>query len=228
MIVIFILLALAVGFWLYKIIRLYASIEKYNNYWKARRTEAGDFVYVALGDSAAQAIGATHPKYGYVAKIAASIAQQTGRKVQVINLSKTGATSLDVITTQLDQLKIYTPDLVTVAIGGNDMRTFSRDQFSKNIEKIVDALPAHSYIADAPYFMHGKWERSSVEMRNMVQLYAKSKAMYVVELHDAMMRQGWRSMLNSYAADWFHPNNRGYDIWYQTFWGKIKSTLPKV
>jgi len=28
-------------------------------------------------------------------------------------------------------------------------------------------------------------------------------------------------MLTQFAADWFHPNDRGYRVWAETFWVEI-------
>ena len=53
--------------------------------------------YVAIGDSAAQGIGASRPDRSYVGVLADDIHAATGRSVRVINLSISGAT-VDVAT----------------------------------------------------------------------------------------------------------------------------------
>jgi hypothetical protein len=55
------LVAATLAFLVYKLIRLHGSISSYRSYWLKRQDQPGDFVYVALGDSAAQAVGAKRP-----------------------------------------------------------------------------------------------------------------------------------------------------------------------
>ena len=211
-------------FWVYKLIRLRWSIRAYATYWKLRQSEPGDFVYVALGDSAAQGVGTSSIEHSYVARVASRIAEQTGRKVRVINISRSGATTEDVKARQLTELEQYSPDLVTLAIGGNDIRQFNEVQFQKNMEHILDRLPEGSYVADAPYFMHGEWKKRAIIMRDVTKKITQEKGMYRVSLYERMKQQGWRSMFNAYAADWFHPNDRGYDDWFEVFWQEIATS----
>ena len=54
--------------------------------------EPGDLVYVALGDSAAQGIGASTSDNGYVGLVADRLRERTGNPVLGVNLSRSGAT----------------------------------------------------------------------------------------------------------------------------------------
>ena len=132
---------------------LYSSVNRYQDYWKGRANRPGDFIYVAVGDSAAQGIGASQPQNGYVGRLARHIEMQTGRKVRVINLSLTGATLDDALRDQAPKLADYDADLVTVEIGANDMGTYDKSAFGGKYEKLLQALPpGSSVVSDMPYF----------------------------------------------------------------------------
>ncbi len=112
------------GFWVYKLARLKGEVMTYSKYWSIPRGQNGGLVYLALGDSAAQGIGASQPDRGYVGLIADQIRMQTSRPVQVINVSKSGAKLADVIRDQLPLIAKYKADIITVDIGGNDIRHY--------------------------------------------------------------------------------------------------------
>lgn len=93
------------------------------------------------------------------------LAAETGQPAQVINLSRSGARIRDVLDTQLPALAglKQEPDLVTVAIGGNDVRAYDPARFAADSAALTRALPAGAYVADVPYFMHGRWESNADE-----------------------------------------------------------------
>jgi len=221
------LVVATLAFWVYKLIRLHRSISTYRSYWLKRKDQPGDFVYVALGDSAAQAVGAKRPEDGYVASIAQKIERVTGRTVRVINLSVSGAKTHDLIDTQLPLLKGLKPDLVTLGIGGNDIKAYDSGVFEQNMKEILKHMPAQTVVADAPYFMHGKWMRDSKDMAEITTRLAHQHGLRVAKLYDEMEAEGWNAMWNAYAADWFHPNNRGYKTWFDAFWKQVKTTISK-
>lgn len=75
-----------------------------------------------------------------------------------MNLSRSGARIGDVLDRQLPALEALgrEPDLLTVAIGGNDVRAYDRETFAAQAERLAAALPPGASLADAPYFMHGR------------------------------------------------------------------------
>ncbi len=50
---------------------------------------------------------------------------------------------------------------------------------------------------------------------------AGARALPVAGLHRAMVARGWTSMRSDFAADWFHPRDRGYRVWAEAFWKAI-------
>jgi len=218
------LLAVVVSVWAVKLVTLALSSGRSADYWSEPRGETGGLLYVALGDSAAQGIGASRPERGYVGLLAQQLRDSTGMPVLVINLSSSGARISDVLDTQLPALAALgrEPDLLTVAIGGNDVRAYDRDVFAAATEGLTAALPVGAFVADAPYFMHGRWERDAQQAADLLTDSAIAQGLHPVPLHEALRAQGPGAMLTQFAADWFHPNDRGHRVWADAFWREIQ------
>ena len=218
------LLLVALAVWAVKLAGVALSVNARAEYWSQPRGEPGGLLYVALGDSAAQGIGASSPDKGYVGVIAQRLRESTGQPVQVINLSRSGARIDDVLARQLPALEALArgPDLITVAIGGNDVRAYDRQTFQEQAAQLTAALPAGAYLADAPYFMHGRWERDAQQAGETLRAGAVERGLRPVALHEALRAQGWQAMLTQFAADWFHPNDRGHQVWADAFWQAIE------
>lgn len=211
--------------WAVDLVRLQRSVHSSADYWSAPQGQSGGLLYVALGDSTAQGIGASRPDRGYVGLLAQRLRESTGQPVQVVNLSRSGARISDVLDRQLPALAamVRRPDLLTVAIGGNDVRAYDRTRFGKQAERLAAALPAGAYVADTPYFMHGRWERDARQAAGALTDAVTDRGLRSVPLHEALRAQGLRAMLTQFAADWFHPNDRGHEVWAEAFWTAICS-----
>ncbi len=217
------LLLLAASVWAVKLGRLALSAGCNADYWSTPHGQAGGLLYVALGDSAAQSIGASRPDRGYVGLLAQRMRDTTDRPVEVVDLSRSGARISDVLDAQLPALAALgrAPDVVTVAIGGNDIRAYDRQTFADEARRLAAALPAGTYVADAPYFMHGHWETDAQQAADVLTSAAGARALRPVALHEALRAEGPRAMLTQFAADWFHPNNRGHRVWADAFWDRL-------
>ena len=212
-----------VAVWAVKLVQVALGARSNADYWSQPQGETGGLLYVALGDSAAQAVGASDPQHGYVSLLADRLRDSTGQPVEIVNLSKSGARIKDVLDTQLPALAALgrTPDVVTVAIGGNDVRAYDRATFAREADRLAAALPDGAYVADAPYFMHGRWERDAAQAAALLRDAAARHGLRPVALHEALRRQSWRAMFTQFAADWFHPNDRGHRVWADAFWREM-------
>lgn len=204
--------------WAVRVAKLRASVESNRVFWSQPRGHPGGLLYVALGDSLAQGIGASSPERGYVGLLAARLETTTGRPVQVVNLSVSGARVRDVLATQVPALAALRPDVVTVDVGANDMGRYDAARFSREAAELTAALPVGTLLADVPYFMHGRWEVHAREASAVLARDAGRHGVVVVPVHEAQRAQGWKAMLTQFAADWFHPNDRGHRLWADTFW----------
>jgi lysophospholipase L1-like esterase len=212
-----------VAYWAGRLVRLRRSVGEHEQFWSRPRDRTGGLLYAALGDSAAQGIGASRPDRGYVGLLARRLEDATGRPIEVMNLSRSGARMADVLDAQLPTLSALgrRPDVVTVAIGGNDIVAYDGAVFAEQADRLADSLPAGAYVADAPYFMHGRFERDSRQAADLLAAAAVRRGLRAVALHDAQQVRGWRAMATDFAADWFHPNDRGHRVWADAFWHQM-------
>jgi lysophospholipase L1-like esterase len=218
------------AYWAGRLVRLRRSVGEHQQYWSRSRGRTGGLLYAALGDSAAQGIGASRPDRGYVGVLARRLEAVTARPVEVVNLSRSGARLADVLHTQLPALTALgrTPHVVTVAVGGNDIVPFDRALFAEQADRLADALPDGAYVADAPYFMHGRFERDSRDAADLLAAAAVRRGLRPVALHDAQQTRGWCAMATDFAADWFHPNDRGHRVWADAFWDRMITDLGSL
>ena len=207
--------------WGVKVVGEYRGIERARDYWSSPQGQPGGLLYVALGDSTAQGIGASRPERGYVGLLAERLRRQTHRPVRVVNLSVTGAKVMDVLRTQIPALRRLHPDVVTVAIGANDVRSFDGPEFAQRMRLLTAELPVGTLIADVPWFMSGSWEHHAIVAGQEIERDSAAHALTLVPLYDAMLKRGWSSMLSDFAPDWFHPNDRGYVVWADAFWAAM-------
>lgn len=199
---------------------LQQSVKKYKYFWRREAEEKGEIVYVALGDSAAQGIGATSPMKGYTGLVAKGISSKTGKTVQIINLSKTGATLDDYLKEQSPILATLKPHIVTIEIGANDIRKFDPKKFRREFKQVLKTLPDGAYVSNMPLFnarplLMEKAKHASRIIEEELQKYPK---LIFVDLEKVTSEN---QSIFSFAPDIFHPNNLGYKNWANAFMEKI-------
>jgi len=198
--------------------RLARTLHLNAQWWREQRAKDGDLLYAALGDSAAQGVGASQPGRSYVGLIAQHLRQRTGRSVRVVNLSISGARLREVIALQLAPLRRLSPDIVTVAVGANDMPNFERDRFTRELAEVFASLPIGSIVAEMPSFYLGSSERNVRAANAIVHRLASEHGFEVAPLYTRTRRQGAAIYaLNRVSVDFFHPNDRGYRVWASAF-----------
>jgi acyl-CoA thioesterase I len=206
-----------------RLLLLKRSITTYKNYWDKQNiqaAEANSLLYVALGDSTAQGIGASRPEKGYVGLLAKKIAENSGQSVRVINLSTTGAKIQDVINNQLprlQQIQQLKGSIVTIEVGANDLGVFDPARFNNQMEELLKQLPPQTIVADMPYFGGGRANGREVDAKNasvIIRKLASSYSLRVATLHEVTKQN---DSILVYGADFFHPNNKGYVNWYKAF-----------
>ena len=209
--------------------RLAQTLHLNARWWKEQRAQQGELLYVALGDSAAQGVGASRPGRSYVGLLAAHLTARTGRTVRVINLSVSGARLRDAITVQLPALAklLEAPDLLTVAIGANDIASFDETRFERELGVVYDALPGDAIVGDIPAFFYGGAEKRVQVANSIVHRLAAERGFEIASVYARTRRQGGiRYALNQVAADFFHPNDRGYSVWASAFLPLLDRRFP--
>jgi acyl-CoA thioesterase-1 len=209
--------------------RLARTLHLNARWWKEQSSLPGELLYVALGDSAAQGVGASIPGRSYVGLVAKHLRERTGRSVRVVNLSISGARLRDAVRVQLPALARLniTPDLVTVAIGANDIASFDALRFERELALVLDALPGDTIVADLPAFYVGAAERRVQIANAIVRRMASQRGFDIADVYANTRRQGAaRYALNQVAADFFHPNDRGYRVWASAFLPLLDRRFP--
>ncbi|WP_104126041.1 SGNH/GDSL hydrolase family protein [Cryobacterium sp. Y57] len=193
------------------------TLPVHSAWWRDNAKHPGELLYVAIGDSAAQGIGASSPNKSYVGVLADHVRLATGRTVRVVNLSVSGATVALAVRDQLPRFDKLTPDLVTVAIGANDIAQWNPKEFEAGIRTVFADLPPHALVADLPCFHLPHNEIKVAAANEIIRRIAAEHKLTVVSLHATTKRAGLRSILTHVAKDLFHPNDRGYRSWAEAF-----------
>jgi lysophospholipase L1-like esterase len=185
------------------------QVEPYARWWEDANRAAlgtGRPLWVALGDSMTQGIGASAPDRGWVGQLAAAPPPRV-QGTALLNLSFNGARVLDVVERQLPALERardlgHEIALVTLLIGNNDLMS---PRWSKRLPDamahLLDLVPRGTVVATQPGL-----QRSASAFNRVVDARARSGAIDVADFRVPHMRD-WRGRL---AEDRFHPNDRGY------------------
>lgn len=203
------------------------TLPVHSAWWRNQAKQSGDLLYVAIGDSAAQGIGASSPDKSYVGIVADHVRLATGRSLRVVNLSVSGATVALAVRDQLPRFEKLKPDLVTVAIGANDIADWYPASFEARIRTVFAALPPHSLVADLPCFHLPRNEAKVMTANEIIRRVAGEHGLVVVPLHATTKRAGLRSIATHVAKDLFHPNDRGYRAWAEAFLPMVSATVSR-
>jgi lysophospholipase L1-like esterase len=181
---------------------------------QANRTaiQADGPLWVALGDSSAQAIGASNWDRGYVGQLLPLLRTATSEHWRVLNLSRSGARIADVLHAQLPLLARlgHRPELVTVSVGANDVWGWPTPRLDALLHQLLARLSARTVIATLP---QGLPRRRSERANALIHAEAAAHDLLVA---DVWSHTGppWRG---KFAAGRFHPNELGYRDWADAF-----------
>ncbi len=185
--------------------------------WRAHndRVLAADGpLWVALGDSTAQGLGASSPQGGYVGQVLAELRRRSGLPWRVLNLSVSGSLTRDVINAQLPRLPGH-PDLVTCGIGVNDILYTAPGKLFGDVRTLMAALPDQTVVLDLP-LPAGCWGflgRASVpyvtRINRTIHAAAAARDLPVAKV-SAHFTPPWTG---KFASDCFHPSQAGYRDW---------------
>lgn len=165
-------------------------------------------LWVVLGDSTAQGIGASSFDRGYVGQVRELLDGDQRERWRVLNLSRSGDRLADVLANQLPRLAALDspPELVSCIVGANDMFKTPLRVVDNRVREVCAALPAGSVIGSIPQGLLGFRARAA----NTV--IAATAAIHGLRLADIWGASGppWQG---KYAPDNFHPNDLGYRSW---------------
>lgn len=201
----------------------------YARYWQAHNDRvAGQDgpLWVVLGDSTAQGLGAPSPDGGYVGQVLAGLRQSTRLPWRVLNLSVSGSLIRDVIQAQLPSLpdRPDRPALVTCGIGINDILYTGPGKLFADLRTLIAAVPDGTVLLDLP-LPAGCWGilgRASVpyvtRINRTLHQCAAARGLPVAEV-SAHFQPPWTG---KFASDYFHPSQAGYRDWARA----LQAALP--
>ena len=185
--------------------RSFEQVEEYAAAWAASNRaaqQADGPLWVVLGDSAAQAVGASSHLSGYVGVVAARLSERDGVPWRVVNLSRSGARTREVVDVQWPAAAELPADLLTAVVGGNDALRTREAVWRRDARDLCAALPRGAVVSTVA---RGLFERKTRRVNEVVRACAQENGLRVADLwaHTGPPYQGL------YFGG-FHPNDRGY------------------
>ena len=191
---------------------------------RARETEPGP-LWVVLGDSTAQGLGAPGPDGGYVGQTLQQLRRRTGKHWRVLNLSVSGALIRDVCGEQIPQLPAA-PDLVTCGIGANDILYSPPAKLFGDLRALLTMVPDGTVMLDLPLLAGFWWivGRMSVpyitRINRVIHEAGRQRGLPVAQV-SAHFTAPWTG---KFSCDSFHPSQDGYRDWTRA----LLTALPSV
>lgn len=183
------------------------------------------FVYVALGDSSVEGIGATSPDKSYPA-ILHNHLQKKHKKTEYHNLGRSGVRIKNVISEQLPRLIDLNPDLVTISIGVNDIRGrvnvkhFKKDlkylvetiMIETNAKIVINNLPDFSLLPQLPLYLRIVAKVIIKKFNKAIETVSNEFKLVLVDIYEDSKTHAkkWRDYI---SEDGFHPSDAGYALW---------------
>jgi lysophospholipase L1-like esterase len=205
------------GRWADGVIELREDCVTFASHWDAHNDQAlaeSGPLWVVLGDSTAQGLGAPSPMGGYVGQVLAGLRQRTGERWRVLNLSLSGALIRDVQRDQLPRIPAGA-GLVTCGIGANDILYSTPAKVLADLRVLIGAVPGGTVVLDLP-LPTGIWGilgRASVpyvaRINQAIRQAAAARGLPVAEV-SAHFLPPWAG---KFGPDNFHPSQDGYRDW---------------
>jgi lysophospholipase L1-like esterase len=181
-------------------------------------------IYDAVGDSLTAGVGVAEYPQSYPYLVAQLMSAQN-RLVTLNDRSIPGATSQQVQDELLPQVIFDQPDVVTIMIGVNDVRS-NVDQavFAKHYETILQAIKSETrakiYLVNIPFIgakgtilppFNSYYDAQTRAFNQTIQgLAARYGATYIDVYSPTKARF---SDTSYYSPDLFHPSAKGYGVW---------------
>jgi acyl-CoA thioesterase-1 len=192
--------------------------------------------YVALGDSTAVGVGAREG--GYPDRLARML-RKSGA-VHFINLGQSGATSSDVAEGQVHRVQALNPQLVTLAIGVNDLwRMVAPERFQAHLQTIakeLGSLSAHVFVNNLPDLSHAPVASLATQLLGLTpavlgeyigqfnsyfEVFRTYPNTTLVDTYTSSQKHlpGRRDL---FSSDGFHPSDAGYEQWAQMLFAELE------
>lgn len=197
------------------------------------------YVYVSLGDSTVQGLGATNQSRTYPGIIFHAL-KETHKDAVWHNLGRQEFRVIDVINERLDKAIALNPNLITISVGANDIRYRTRtNKFSKdlevlltrlkketNAEIVMNNIPDFSLTPAVPKNLKSYTRLAVWRFNRVITAKTKKAGIVLVDLH-LLSKIYAKNYPETIAPDGFHPTDFGYAIWANTILGQIQEIVFK-
>lgn len=204
-----------------------SSPDKEGNFVIINDDTKGALNYVVLGDSLSSGVGTDNYFQSFPYLFAQKLSATTG-KLNLINLSKPGARTSDVLKIQLPKVLSLNPDYISLLIGINDIHgLISETDFDQNFGQIIDNLvtSTHSqiYVLNIPFLGSEKlihqpyrilFDWRTRQFNSFISSYCNFKRIHCIDLYSAT-KLIFSKQSDFYSRDQFHPSEAGYLMWSQ-------------
>lgn len=195
------------------------------------------FIYVALGDSTVEGVGATSPERSFAPIISMFLKRYKGN-VAFYNLGKSGSAVRDVLENQVKKAIELKPNLVTISVGSNDIlqRRF-QNHFGKdlhavlaklrtqtNAEIVMNNIPDFSITSAVPSYLKMISGYIVKKMNLIIQKAAEKYQVVLVDLYFYSSIYG-TTYPEAVSDDNFHPSDFGYALWANTIISHIRHII---
>jgi hypothetical protein len=185
----------------------------FSQYWQAQAAQpvpANAIRLIAMGDSAMEAIGATHPEDGIAGRIAGYLNTKTGQPVHVTNLSVGGSMIREIIDEQLPKVDLEQADLVILAAATDMERRVPLKTYEANMRELLGTLPPDKTIlSDLPI------EPGRESYQAILERLAEEHGIARADFAKVFRGEGRRLDIFSWLFP--HLNSKGYYYWFIAF-----------
>jgi lysophospholipase L1-like esterase len=202
--------------------KVHSTIRPFAAAWDAANASARAAtgpLWVALGDSMSQGIGAASIDDGWTGQLLAGL-RLDHPDLRIVNLSRSGARVRDVVEEQLPRLAELAGSaaVVTVLVGANDMLTRARRRAAVPLyRELLQQLPAgRAVVALLP-----RRNREALAINDLILDAARRATVRVADPRGLRLRD----VPGTLAADFFHPNERGYARLASNFQDPVRAVL---
>ena len=191
----------------------------------------GPIQYVALGDSTGVGVGARNG--GYPARIFKHISERRPGS-RLTNLCVSGATTVAVLESQLDQVSTSRADFITLGVGINDIgHGLTVEEFGKNYEAILSRLksetsatilvtniPDISTAPQIPSIVRRRYHQLILDFNQRLEEIALRHSVILFDVY-TITHQELPLHPEYLSSDGFHPSDAGYELWAEHMWPAI-------
>jgi lysophospholipase L1-like esterase len=191
----------------------------------------GPIHYVALGDSTGVGVGARNG--GYPGRLFKHISERRPGS-RLTNFCVSGATTVAVLESQLDQALAAKADFITLGIGINDIgHGLTVEEFGMNYEAILSRLkrdtgatilvtniPDISTAPRIPEVARRRYHQLIVDFNQRLDEIALRHSVPVFDIY-TITHQELPAHPEYLSSDGFHPSDKGYELWAEHMWPAI-------